>query len=463
MWTGHGDTATVTWLHTPENGRVRALVVLAPPAGLDHARSYRLLRQLAMLLAGAGYCVARVNYRGTGDSHSVHPHDDVVDLWVRNILDAADQARAVCELEGLETYGIGYGVGAALTLRAAEHLDHVIAWEPESGAEFVLRCARRPEVSPDRGAERERVDLPGLRLTAEQTARLCALVSPGAGGCGQHGVQVLRSSHRDRGPFDRGRELDEEPVHPDVLEDLLWALPRPPLQPFAATGRGSVHNEFVAEPGRPCVEEIVAVESRGHCGVLTAPSAPAPGSADDASASKLPAVVLVGGRDGARDERGLWPRVARELAARGVVSLRADGDAAGDRVPLWQDHLLDPRGAGAARAVRDQVRWLGARRPGSVVLVAAGEGAAPARQLAGDPAVADVVLLGPSGRATPTARRGSTAADILSTVHGLWERRPAPAPGSRRLRNEAGSSGILTGDAQERAVRELLALLAHRS
>ena len=69
MWTGTGRGATFTWVHMPENGRTRGLVVLAPPVGREAVQGYRALRQLAMLLAGAGYCVARVSYRGTGDSH----------------------------------------------------------------------------------------------------------------------------------------------------------------------------------------------------------------------------------------------------------------------------------------------------------------------------------------------------------------------------------------------------------
>ena len=57
MWTGTGRGATFTWVHTPENGRTRGLVVLAPPAGREAVQGSRALRQLAV---GAG--AAAVTY-----------------------------------------------------------------------------------------------------------------------------------------------------------------------------------------------------------------------------------------------------------------------------------------------------------------------------------------------------------------------------------------------------------------
>ncbi|RKQ34170.1 alpha/beta hydrolase family protein [Kocuria tytonis] len=525
MWTGSGDTATVTWLHTPENGRVRALVVLAPPVGPDHTRSYRELRQLAMMLAGAGYCVARVNYRGTGDSHGLRPDDDVAALWERNVRDAVTQARAVCGIADAPVYGIGHRVGTALLLRAVECFDRVIAWEPESGAEFLRRWSRPRAVDPRDVPPEHGVDLPGLWLTAAQAAQLRALPGPAPDvdrpdADRPDAVQVLGWTARGAGPASRGnaseypvgaasssaprhgtaRRLpgrhtpgapvpheqaprgcdprtrnpltdlqDEEPVRYDVLEDLLWALPRPRLVPFTGVGRGPARNEFVADSGHACVEELVAVGWRGHCGVLSGPATALPGT-DDGSGNRAaapdgPAVVLVAGGCGARDASGLWPPVARRLAGRGVVTLRADGDGAGDRVPPWQERIPDPRQAGSARAVRHQLRWLAERHPGPVVLVAAGEGIPTARRVADatDGAPVDGVVLVGSWQRAPGRRPGAAARRVLNAARGLRPRTGGPSRAPRQHRVDVGDAQALSRAARERTARELEALLGNRS
>lgn len=384
MWTGAGERATFTWLHTPENGRTRGLVVIAPPVGREHVQAYRPLRQLAMLLTGAGYCVARVSYRGVGDSHALSPEEDLLAEWERNILDATRQAREVCGIEDLPVFGIGYRVVAWLLTRCAEHFDRVLAWEPVSGAVFVkqwarLRRATLPEIPVGEG-----VDLMGLWLTDEQARQLSTLTDPRKLPELPGNVEIHREQDQPRAKVMYGVESLDVRVHYDVLEDLLWRLPRPQLVDAVGGGRGPQRNVFRAPSGELCAEEIVVVDPQGYPGVLTGPVqgeaaavAPWPGK---------PTTFFAPGASEPRDGSTLWSETARRLAGQGVVSLRADRDGAGDHALLWSDRDPNPYRYLNAQALREQAQWLADHFHTDVVATVLCSGAWAALRAAREPA-----------------------------------------------------------------------------
>lgn len=398
MWTGTGRGATFTWVHTPENGRTRGLVVLAPPVGREAVQGYRALRQLAMLLAGAGYCVARVSYRGTGDSHELQPQDDVLRVWERNILDATAQARRVCGVEQLPVYGIGYRVGGGLLARVAERFDRVIAWEPVSGRTFVnqwsrLRRATLPEIPVTDG-----VDLMGLWLTDEQARELSSLPDPRTMGARPENLEVHREKDQPRAKIMYGVDSLDMRVHYDVLEDLLRQLPREELVPLTGTGRGPRRNEFRAADGTACAEEIVAVTPRGYPGILTGPLTGEGSLTDGGRAAHdgahaaiaprpgMPTTFFAPGASEPRDGSALWSETARRLAGLGVASLRADRDGAGDRALLWSDRDPNPYRDLNAEALREQAAWLAERFDADVVSTVLCSGAWAALRAAREPA-----------------------------------------------------------------------------
>lgn len=380
-WAEAGEVIVPVVIHTPENGRARALVVLVPGAGIDFVSAYDEMRQLAILLVGAGYCVARVECRGVGESHGLRPDDDVVAVWEHDVLTATERAMSLCGLAHRPVYGIGHGLGASLLsalARRTDRFERVIAWEPRSGAAFVDRgrWLHRDGFPALAEAEKQRgevggVDLPGLWLTEEQATALRSLSAPETDG-GRVQIHRGRSGRRPGGP-----------VRYDVLEELLWALPRPVLAPLGGTGRGAVHHEFTGENGRRCVEMVLdgtGSDGRRPTGVLTGPvraiSTPTGTVEPEAGGEpQHPVVLFTSGGDLARDGAGLWPRLARRLAARGIVSLRADGDRAGERVPLWAEPVPDPRGERQVLAVRQQLEWLVRRFDRDVLVVATGAGA----------------------------------------------------------------------------------------
>lgn len=466
-WTVSRRGANLTRVHTPVNGRARALVVLVPGVGLEHLRDHDELRQLAMLLAGAGYCVARAGLRGVGDSHGLRADEDVLAAWTEDVLAATAQARALCGAEHLPVHGIGHGLGAAVLDRVADRFDHVTAWEPEDGARFVARWSwLRRDGFPGldtTGCDARGVDLPALRLTGAQVDAVRALPAP-------QGRSI-------------GGPRTGATVRYDVLEDLLWSLPRPELVPLTGTGRGPARHEFTLDGSVRCAEQVVAPQGPEHSAVLTGPVAalgadpdtdvPAaptthegPGAPDARGAGastgpavpSAPAVLLTSGGDGPRDGAGLWKVVAHRLAAQGLVSLRADGDRAGDLAPLWAQPLPDPGGARQAGAVARQVQWLAERTGGDVVVVAAGAGCsaavAAARQLPTGTVREVVFAAAPDGGGRARGLR-----DRAARIRGIVSRAaPGRAP---RVRVLPGSDPhVLTGAARDALMGELVALAA---
>ena len=386
VWTGTGARATFTWLHVPRDGRARGLVVLAPPVGREHVQSYRVLRQLALLLVDAGCCVARVSYRGVGDSHALSTSDDLLVTWEQNILEAATQAREVCGITDQPVYGIGYRVGAGLLTRVAEHFEHVIAWEPVSGATFVkqwsrLRRATLPEIPVGEG-----VDFMGLWLTGAQAAQLSSLPDPRKIEQLPANVRIHRESDQPRAKVMYGVDSLDVRVHYDVLEDLVRLVPRGESTPLSGAQPGPVRNDFHTPEGVACAEEIVAVTAGGYPGILTGPVDAGSRAGEIGPRPGKPVTYFAPGASEPRDGSALGSETARRLAGQGVASLRADREGAGDRAMLWSDRDPNPYRYLNAQALREQARWLTERFHTDVVATVLCSGAWATLRAAREPA-----------------------------------------------------------------------------
>lgn len=358
MWTRRGTDAIQTWIHTPEDGQARGLVVLAPPVGREHIQAYRSNRQLAMLLAHEGYCVARVCYRGVGDSHALKPQDHVVAAWRQDLLDTAEHAREVCGTEHLPVWAIGHRIGGTLLAGVASRFDHVIAWEPVAGSVFVKQWSRlRNATLPDIPVG-DRVDLMGLCLSNEQADQLSSLKDPRKLHEFPEHLTVFREKDQPRAKVMYGVESLDTRVHYDILDELIRMIPRPELQPMGGTGCGPLRNEFTAPTGTRCAEDIVAVEPKDYMGVLTGPVVTDKPQQPIAPHAGKPVTFYAPGASEPRDGSALWSETARELAGHGVASLRADRDGAADRAELWADRDPNPYRHANAQAMREQAQWL---------------------------------------------------------------------------------------------------------
>jgi alpha/beta superfamily hydrolase len=90
-------------------------VLLCPPIGHEHTRSYRALKGLAEALARAGHHVLRFGYRGLGDSGGEFA-ESTPDRWCDDIACAVEELAALSGMK--ELWFVGLRLGAALALRA---------------------------------------------------------------------------------------------------------------------------------------------------------------------------------------------------------------------------------------------------------------------------------------------------------------------------------------------------------
>lgn len=143
-----------------DEGPVReAAVVLCYPWLAEYNMTHWAFRNLATLLARAGFGVLRFDYGGMGDSMGTTASADI-NAWAGDI---ATAAREVRELSGArELCLVGKGLGATLAALATADVPtrDLVCWDPVvSGAEYL--------------AELERVD------AQQRLSRLCPPAPPG--------------------------------------------------------------------------------------------------------------------------------------------------------------------------------------------------------------------------------------------------------------------------------------------
>lgn len=137
---GPDDRRLFGCLHAAASPARDCGLVCAYPRGHEYLKFHRAYRQLALLLADAGFPVLRFDWAGTGDSAG----DEA--LWT---LDGwtADLGRAVDELRrrtGCRRIGlIGMSLGASIALRAGAgglDVDSLVLWDPVlDGARHLAR------------------------------------------------------------------------------------------------------------------------------------------------------------------------------------------------------------------------------------------------------------------------------------------------------------------------------------
>lgn len=110
------------WLHHGSGDRG---VVLCSPIGHEAVATHRAWRQLAESLALRGLHVLRFDYHGTGDSEGHDGDAARLAVWQDNIESAASLLRKVCNVQSITLVGLRFG--ASLALLAAERIANVEA------------------------------------------------------------------------------------------------------------------------------------------------------------------------------------------------------------------------------------------------------------------------------------------------------------------------------------------------
>ena len=117
--------------HPPKAATTRSSgILLCYPFGDEYMRTHKASRQLAMMLAKAGYHLLRFDYFGTGDSAGAG-EDVTVDQWLEDIATAADELKETSGVARLSI--IGLRLGATLAARAIAtrtDVEDLVLWDP---------------------------------------------------------------------------------------------------------------------------------------------------------------------------------------------------------------------------------------------------------------------------------------------------------------------------------------------
>lgn len=324
-------------LHRADEARRRGVcVVISPPMGRDARYVYRSMVLLAASLAEHGFDVLRFDPAGEGDSGDLPLDADQWGPWTAGLVEAANAARALTGAKTCVLLGLRIGATIARAVAKQARADGLVVLDPmATGAdwfqELTLLRAMFIEPSPPESA----VESLGLRISHTTKAALdavdltalppldipCLYASPIKNG------EVIRTLGPDTEviPFKGYASFFKEGhvnAYPDWTFEQVrdWLTAR--FKPNAELGPRTDPAKRRLE-GDGYAEEPVLF-GNGHCGTLTTPP----------SREALAAVLI--GNTGADPRSGTGnfaAFMARDLARRGVATLRIDFDGLGESAP----------------------------------------------------------------------------------------------------------------------------------
>jgi alpha-beta hydrolase superfamily lysophospholipase len=372
-------------LHRPDGAARDTAVVFCPPFGWEEVCSYRILREWAGRLAGAGFPVLRLTLPGCGDSGGDPRDPGRLQAWTAAVTASARAARVQSGASAVVV--VGLGLGGMLACRAAEAgapIDGLVLWaSPARGRELTrqLKAFSRLEASqvfeglpaPPPAPEGE-LEVGGFVLSAETQAELGAvdlstLVLPGGLPRGallleRDGIGVderLRDALAAQGvrvEIRAGAGYGEMTSHPQrnqvpesVLAEVMTWLQSGEDDADAPAARraAGVDSPATAEPvgvaesatlqigDAEIVETPLTIpQNFGNLsGILTTPTE---------GTQPVCIVMLNAGAIRRIGPNRMWVEAARRWAARGVPSLRLDveaiGEADGAVAPYADDNAL---------------------------------------------------------------------------------------------------------------------------
>lgn len=130
--------------HPPRSRTPRPTgIVLCYPFGQEYMRAHRAFRQLANLLAKAGFPVLRFDYFGTGDSGGEGEEAEVAQ-WIADIGAAVEELKDTAGVTKVSIVGLRLGATlAAMAAATRKDVDRIVLWDPVvEGAEYVEALLR---------------------------------------------------------------------------------------------------------------------------------------------------------------------------------------------------------------------------------------------------------------------------------------------------------------------------------
>lgn len=346
-------------LHAPDAARSAAGVVICPPIGQENIVAYRTLRLLAERASANGIAAIRFDYPGFGDSTAAPTPGSLVagSIAAANALRSTGVTRIVY---------LGLASGALVAAAAAgadPDASGLVLWDPpQSGRRWLRRqrslyslAVHSPSPVPDGSERADAVAIAGADLTpavAEAISRF------GYDGSLANRMPVLVARRRGESPTD---SFDGRPTVTDLEVDgheslldvssisaripgssveavVAWltatfgAVSPVRSQPIGASSLAIFpHTPRHGGAAVALAETLVRVGPDRLFAIETAPLA-ADGSAPDDS---LPAMVLHNGSSEHRIGANRYQvELARELAARGIRTLRVDRRGTGESGPV---------------------------------------------------------------------------------------------------------------------------------
>jgi uncharacterized protein len=202
-------------------GRGKRGAVLCYPWGPEYVHAHRVMRQLAIRLAGAGVHTLRFDFFGTGDSAGEMVDADLA-TWEADIELAMEELRDIFGPTRMTLIGLRLGatLAARVAARRPKDVDTLVLWDPIlSGSDYLasLGATAAPGAS----------DLPltvrGFPVTAEMHRDLRAIaLAPPLTPPGARGLTLITDPEADAPP---PGPWDGKPERPDTTEFIKAVCP----------------------------------------------------------------------------------------------------------------------------------------------------------------------------------------------------------------------------------------------
>jgi alpha-beta hydrolase superfamily lysophospholipase len=346
------------WLHA---GTEKRGVILCNTYGHEHVWTYQGMRYLADELSARGMWVMRFDYLGTGDSRDSDGASDQFETSVQDIHAAIDFFKQQSGIEHVTLCGFRVGAAFAVTAALEKRIDDLVLLAPvASGRTYmrelsIVRKTWLEQLSPPlRAIQQERplnvlgqtyddgfvhtleaVDMassiehatgsPARRALIVQTR--ASVKDPVCDALIAHGVHVDTQTFEDFTGFIQEPAFSVLPKH---TYDAAIAWMSNELQRHAPSQMDAkwAHRPVIATP--EAIERPVCIGEDMLFGVVCEPRT---------RVTRGPVYLITNTSASAHvgDSR-LSVRMARELARRGIASLRIDARGRGESPSALQDH-----------------------------------------------------------------------------------------------------------------------------
>ena len=341
-WIASSGRALDVRIDEPAQGAGGVLIVL-PPLGREAVVAFRTLRYLCIDAAQRGLVAVYASLTGEGDSSTMDTHLDPSSVWREDAAAVVDWARQAAPNRPVHVVAVRAAAGLIgdLTPRPGERR---ILWEGVSGSAYVRYHSRVRRLSIPMTTEHGLVELPGQFFTEQQADSVRTLAPP---------ADPLPDG------FVRWNESDPDvqiqlglcsPHHVDIpyaaVRRLLQQIPVASPLPLPQDVREQ--EATVAGPDNARVTERHVTLEHGLTGILTIPHSPA----------RAGLVLTASGAELQSGPGSLWAKVARRLAAEGVMTLRADRRTLGDDTVVSVPHEARPYTADAVTDVANAIDYV---------------------------------------------------------------------------------------------------------